>query len=151
MTFRTFILSTLLIPAVALAHSGAKGVVMERMEGMKSLGGAMKIVKSQLGDSPDPAALREAADLIRANAGDHMTSRFPPGSMQDVSEAAPAIWEDFESFSKIAASLATGAERLEDFAIALETDATPDTTLQELFAGLGGTCKSCHADFRIKK
>jgi cytochrome c556 len=102
-------------PATPLAHSGAKGIVKERMTLMKSIGDAMKTLTAMFkGDVEyDAQAVRAAAEAINARGGDHMTHLFPDGSLQKPTEALPRIWEDWETFKQYAADLETYSAVLE--------------------------------------
>ncbi|MCX2725732.1 c-type cytochrome [Roseibium salinum] len=99
----------------AVAHSGATGVVMERMEKMKMMGDVVKSLSAMMrGETTyDPAAVRKGAAVIRSHSGDALTDLFPEGSLQEVSEAKPAIWSDWQTFSNLADQLGTFAEGLE--------------------------------------
>ena len=148
------VLSTLLLGSVWLifalpsdAHMGAKGVVKERMELMKSIGKNMKTMSMMTRGkvSMDTATVIKSAGEI-ANHGARITSLFPKGSGHGVSEASPRIWEDPESFKK-------STDRLVDAARALQSAAgTGDAeAIKASFRALGKTCGGCHKQFRIKK
>ena len=96
-----------LIAAGALAHSGAKGVVKERMMGMGVMGEAVKTLAPMMqGQTPyDPAAVRTAAGQISAHAGDTLTGLFPEGSTEKPSEAKASIWKNWDRFVALAAEL----------------------------------------------
>ena len=161
----------------ATAHKGAKGVVKERMDAMKSIGDSMKAIKKMLqGEMAyDAAKLKKAAGTIRAHAGEPLTKLFPKDSLQKPTEATPKIWEDWEGFK-------ANAMRLRDYAGALENSAERRGTAAEasgmmaaiqasniteggwpsvmeldqmptqlVFMAVGKTCKSCHESYRIKK
>lgn len=104
------------LAAAAFAHSGATGVVKERMEAMKTMGEAVKRIKPMMtGETAyDAAAVREAARTIAAEAGEAMVEKFPQGSMEDPSEVRPRVWEEWDRFATLADRLelaATGLER----------------------------------------
>lgn len=144
---RTLVTTAALFCAtIAVAHSGATGIVKDRMDGMGALSEAMKTLGTMARDgTPDPALIAEAARVIQANAGPALTDRFPEGSLPEVSEATPAIWEDWDRFA------AMSDEMLEK-ALALETDATdPDLDLNAALKDMATTCTACHKDFRVKK
>lgn len=96
-----------------LAHSGATGVVGERMMGMMMLADQVKVLTPLLapGSEPDPAVLAEASAMITMHAGTSMTALFPEGSTEAPSEARPEIWERWQEFQGYADRLAElGAE-----------------------------------------
>lgn len=96
----------------ALAHSGATGVMKERMDAMGEMGDAMKrltpMMRGQTAYNPD--VVRNAADTMIGHAGTQMTELFPEGSNGTPSEALDAIWEDWEEFAALAEALRTSAE-----------------------------------------
>jgi cytochrome c556 len=95
----------------ALAHSGATGVVKERMEGMKAMGD-------------------------RGHAGSAMTELFPEGSNAVPSEAKEDIWKEWETFAAMAHQLEVMAEAL-GRAAANATGAGPDASSGTMMGGAG--------------
>ena len=128
----------------ASAHEGATGVVLQRMESMKSIGDAMKRLSSMYrGEAAyDPAVLRESAEAIGRHGGERMTDLFPDGTVGHPSEALPTIWQDWARFSELADDLSRYAGALAEAADAEEMP--PRST----FARLGRVCRSCHTEFR---
>lgn len=98
----------------ALAHSGATGVVKERMDAMKSMGESIKRIKPMMAGEADydAAAVRAAAQAIAAEAGSAMTDKFPDGSTEHPSETLPRTWEEWDRFTALAAQLEIAAEGL---------------------------------------
>lgn len=128
-------------PALALAHSGATGIVKKRMDVMEDVGAVMKELGAMVkGESSFDAATvsRRAGDLKAHAAG--MPALFPEGSIHGPSEALPSIWEDFEGFSRIASDLESAATVL--------SSVTDATALSAALGAAGKTCKACHSDFR---
>ena len=118
MTFRKLLLGGAAITgltAAAFAHSGATGVVKQRMEAMKSMGEAVKRIRPMMAGeaAPDAAAIRRAARTIAAESGNAMLEKFPQGSMDDPTEALPRIWEEWGRFVAIADQLELAAKGLE--------------------------------------
>lgn len=103
------------LTATAWAHSGATGIVKERMDAMKDMGEAIKRLKPIMsGDAPyDAATVREAARIIRAQGGTAMTEKFPEGSTEHPSEARAEIWRDWPEFEALARQMAEAAHGLE--------------------------------------
>jgi len=117
MTFRQLVLGGAAIAslsAAAFAHSGATGVVKERMDAMKSMGDAIKRIKPMMSGEAgyDEAAVREAAQSIAAEAGKAMTGKFPEGSTEHPSETLPRTWEEWDRFTTLATQLETAARGL---------------------------------------
>ena len=139
------------IGAIALAHSGATGIVKERMDLMGDVGKATKSIGLMIKGEQPYYAERVAilARQIAASGGDAMTKLFPKGSIMGPTEARPEIWTDWQRFAEMskalsdrATALAEGAENARDGGA---------NSPKALFAAMAETCKSCHQDFRIKK
>lgn len=118
MTIRKLVLGGAITAALAMgawAHSGATGVVKERMDAMKSMGKAVKAIKPMMtGEAAyDADAVRKAARTIAAQAGDEMTALFPEGSDEAPSEVLPTVWSDQERFEDLAEALQKAALGLE--------------------------------------
>lgn len=139
------------LPLALLAHSGASGVVKERMEGMKQLAASMKALKAQIDGKPDPARIETLGRTIGAHAGPRMTMRFPEGSGGGVSEAHERIWEDFAGFEAEARRLEARAARLVALAGAMREGEAGRDELRAAFADLARSCKDCHATYRLPK
>lgn len=98
----------------ALAHSGATGVVLERMQGMSAMGKTLKTLSPMMrGQVPfDADLVRSEAEAMISHAGEQMTKLFPEGSGGGVSKALPLVWEDSEEFAALAEELKSAAEGL---------------------------------------
>jgi cytochrome c556 len=140
-----FVLSLSVDPASVSAHSGAKGIVKERMELMKDIGKAMKSLGAMArGKAPlDSAKVKEAAGSI-ARHGQKIPTLFPKGSSKGVTEAGPRIWQDPEGFRKSADEMVAVAR---DIAGQSENAAA----LKATYHRLGKTCSACHKLYRVKK
>lgn len=73
----------------------------------------------------------------------HIPAVFPEGSIVGDSDALPAIWENWETFTGIVESGKAAAT--EAIAAAEAGDATAYATA---LRALGGTCGQCHQQFR---
>lgn len=95
------------ITSAAIAHESATGVIKERMEKMERFEELIERVFAMIhGElTYDADVVRRAALEIREGAGTHMTDLFPSGSNGAPSEAANAIWSDFETFEHYATIL----------------------------------------------
>ena len=133
-------------PMKSTAHSGAKGIVKERMDAMKEMQQAMKALNAML--SGEQTMNREAAaghaTVIRAHAGSAMTRQFPPGSLDHPSEALPSIWEEWPEFERQAADLEQDASALLEALGA----AGAGRGWEAQFKRVAASCKSCHDDFK---
>jgi len=99
------------LTAAAFAHTGATGVVKERMDAMKTMQDAIKTIKPMMtGDAPyDASTVRSAAEKIAALSGDDLTRHYPEGSTDHLTQALPAVWTDWDRFETLAAQLETTA------------------------------------------
>ena len=126
----------------ALAHSGATGIVKERMDLFKRNKDNLKAIKAHIGDG-NVDAIIPLADEIRDWAA-RMPDYFPAGSDQKPSEAAPAIWSDFDGFKKAAEDNQRAAEML----VVAAKSGDMDTVISG-FKSVAATCKSCHNAFKL--
>ncbi len=133
-----------LIAVAALAHSGATGVVKERMDGMKEMSHAAKAIGAvKAGAIPFSFKTLNMAGREIARHAVAARSQFPEGSLTAPSEALPAIWTDRETFDRLLDQMTTAAEKL-------SVSANRDESMA-LASRIGGLCKDCHATFRKKK
>lgn len=133
------------LATAAFAHSGASGIVKERMDGMLVLAASMKSLGQMMksGDV-DPAMVKAAAENIKGQSGHALTHRFPEGSTQHPSDASAAIWENFAKFEAISMDMQRLADQLAADAMSADLD------LGAYVKDLGATCSSCHKDFRVR-
>lgn len=145
----TIVLLTMFITlGVAYAHQGAKGIVKVRMDAMSAIGKSMKVISETLSGKRefDGALISQEANIISGHARvfpDH----FKEKTNDKLTEASPKIWEDPATFKKLSNDLANYAKRLSENA-SINSDLN---VLKADFKIIGGTCKDCHADFRVKK
>ncbi len=90
-----------------LAHSGATGVVKERMDGMSALEKSVKAITPMMRGKNDYDAdkVRAFADDVAKHSGEGMTRLFPEGSGGMPSEAKESVWSDWEEFASLAEQL----------------------------------------------
>jgi len=131
-----------------LAREGAEGVVQERMETMKTMGGEMKALADML-KAPETfnreRAVRAAAAV--ASHAEAIPAMFPEGSGEPPSEASPTIWNDWDGFASHATDL---QETALAFEAATESGAAP-ATLGPDFNTMARSCQGCHEDFRVTR
>jgi len=143
MTIRTVLVVTLSLTAFSqlYAHTGATGVVKERMENFKQSKASMKAIKSALraGDFDTISAEASSINIWANNLVDH----FPDGSNPPPSEALGRIWEEFEQFKDRAGAQVDASSQL---LVAAENRDIDGST--ESFSELAQTCKACHDDYR---
>ena len=131
------------IPATfVFAHSGATGIVKERMDLFKKNQANLKAIKSHI-RSEDYGSIIKLADEIRDWAV-KMHEYFPEGSNNEPSEASPAIWTDFAGFKNAAMKNETAAKQLIAAAKAEDQKAVVGG-----FRALAASCKSCHQSYKL--
>ena len=131
------------LSAAAMAHSGATGIIKERMDFFKRSKDNLKAINMHLRGGDFHAVVPLAED-IRDWAG-KMPDYFPQGSDGKPSEAAPAIWTDFDGFTKAAKDHYEAADTLVS---AAKSENAGD--IAEAFKATAATCKSCHKSYRLK-
>ncbi len=130
------------------AHSGAKGVVKERMALMKGLADAMKVMgpmfKGEASFAPDVVADQARLLVDYANKIPELT---PTGSNEHPSEALPAIWQGWDGYVAGAEQLAKEARGLIDVA----SNGADQAEARAQYVKVGKTCGTCHDRFRKPK
>ena len=140
--FLLAVCSVLHLSVSAFAHKGATGIVKERMDNFKASQMALKQIFAA-SKSNDFEAIVPLANQVK-NWAEIMPTKFPSGSDRPPSEAAPAIWTDFEGFKSAAKENFEAASLLEVTALKGDAKATAKAIQQ-----LAGTCKSCHQSYRL--
>lgn len=102
------------LAGAVFAHTGATGIVKERMDGMAAMEKAVKavtpIMRGQV--EYDPEQVRTFAEEVRKHSGEAMTALFPEGGDNMMSEAKPTVWTEWEEFEALAEQLHTLSEGL---------------------------------------
>ena len=139
--------STLASSGIAFAHSGAQGVVKQRMDGMSDIAKNMKIIGTMMrSETLDEKALSQAALMIQKHAGE-IPELFPDGSTENPSEALSVIWSNWDEFIAIANKLERDSKKLAEIAI----NATDTGKIEVQFQLVAKSCSRCHEKFRLKK
>lgn len=139
-----FLLSSITFP---FAHEGATGIVLERMEQMKSIAKSMKSIAQSLKQEPlEVTAIAEEAKSIASNS-EHVTHMYPADSFYAPSEASLKILDQPEAFGGLAIQMKKEADLLAKMTVT-ETDVS---ALNAQFKKLGQSCKACHEKFREKR
>ena len=131
----------------AAAHSGAEGIVKQRMDSMDAMAKAVKVVGEMLKGTEqfDPTAISDAARSVVVHA-DQIPDMFPEGSLHGPSEARAEIWSDWDRFTELTKALSSTAGQLAETAQSGDRQA-----IAGAFNQVGKTCRGCHEAFRIKK
>jgi cytochrome c556 len=124
-------------------HSQATGVVKERMDAMAEMGKRMKAISRRVRSSESLAKVAEDAAFIRDTAT-KIVPLFPAGSTQPPTEAASAIWRNFDDFASKAKALEREAAKL----ATLNGAGAPSMVRQA--TEVGEACLNCHERYRIK-
>ncbi len=99
--------------AGVFAHGGATGIVKDRMDGMLAMGDVVKSLSNMFrAGQYDAEAVKAGAAIIKQHSGEQLLDLFPEGSGSAPSEAKPAIWSDWEAFSKLAEDLSVLSDAL---------------------------------------
>jgi cytochrome c556 len=141
-------LAVLLLGSLASGHSGATGIVKERMETMKEIGAEMKKIAAMVRGTTDFEAetVERSALQLKAHAR-AIPDLFPPDTNEMPSEALADIWTEWDRFSDI-------ARELEDSAAGLAASAGAASDAEAIandFRAVSETCRSCHESFRQAK
>lgn len=131
----------ILISAQVLAHSGATGVVKQRMDRFTESQASMKAIASAF-KSGQLEVVADHADRIMIWSV-QMVDLFPEGSNPAPSEALDAIWKKPADFAAAADVSADAAARLKALAQAGDAAAAKNA-----FRELAASCSSCHRSFR---
>lgn len=141
-------LSTALLPSFASAHSGATGIVKERMDSMKEMGDTMKVMGDMVkGKRPFQVEAFVEGSKVVSKHSPNIPSQFPEGSGGGKSEALPRLWKEWDQFEAMAKRTTEEAEKLGE----LSMNGADPRSLKKQFIKLGKSCKSCHTDYRKKK
>lgn len=100
--------------AMALAHNGATGVVMERMMGMSAMRSVMKELAPMMQGQVtyDELAVRDAAMILQSHAGENLAQLFPEEPVPQTSFAKSEIWTDWDQFKALSEDLRLYSEGL---------------------------------------
>jgi len=143
-----FTIGALSAAAVAVAATPAD-TVRSRQQELKDLGASFKTVRDQLRVSaPDMAAIKTAGADIKAKA-DAMVHWFPKGTGPEVgikTGAKPEIWNDAATFDQKRKDFVAAAGKFADLTASGDKAAIAGGVGQ-----LGGACKGCHDNFRLKE
>ena len=126
----------------ALAHSGATGIVKERMDMFKRSQKNLKAIKSHI-RGEDYGSIAKLADEIREWAI-QMPEYFPEGSNVKPTEASPNIWQDFGGFKRAAMKNEMATTKL-----IAAAEAGDQTAVVDAFKRVASSCKSCHQSYKL--
>ena len=116
-------------------------VIAERKANFKASAAAMKAIRAALGAGDFETVVTQATSI--AKWAKVMPNYFPANSDVGDTKARPDIWMDFNAFKRSASINERAALELIKTAKAGDTSAAIAAVKQ-----LGGSCKSCHNNFR---
>ncbi len=140
---RLLILTFITISSVALAHSGVKDKnVKERMMVMKEMADTTKIIGQMLKGKKSFDANEAKLALERLSSLSLKTPKvFTINASDPKSEAKPAIWDEFDEFTRLSKDLAETS-----ILLARSIDSIDD--LRPALRGVSSGCKACHSRYR---
>lgn len=130
------------IATAAVAHNAVKNPqVKARMDAMVQISQNLKIIggMAQGKTQFDSTVAQGALDALTQQAG-LVTGLFKAEETDPKSEALPAIWTNWSDFTAKADALGIAADKM---------DVSTVESLGQGLAAIGGTCKSCHSDYRM--
>lgn len=138
--------ATLLSSGLAYAASHSDPISTRKAE-MKKVGGAMgAMVKMSKGEIDFDAAVALASLKTMNEVSGKFSELFPVGSeVGDKTTAAPKIWEDMAGFKAAITKFEA------DTTAAIANAPADKAALGAVLGAVGGNCKACHQDYRIKK
>jgi len=123
------------------AHSGATGIVKERMDNFKESKASMKLLKKAVRNKDFDVIVKEAGSIHRW--AEKLTTYFPEGSNPHPSEALDLIWKEIDRFELRAVDQLEASGRLRQAGMERDSEAAASD-----FSELGKSCKACHNDYR---
>ncbi|QCO56022.1 cytochrome c [Pseudorhodobacter turbinis] len=141
---KALILGLTLTAGAAIAKEGVENpTVKARMDVMGIVGANTKVLGDMAqGKAAFDASAASAAQAALAAAAAEIPAVFEEEADDPVSEARPDIWMNMEGFVEKAEALETAANAM---------DVSSVEGVQAGMGAIGGSCKSCHSDFRAKK
>ena len=127
----------------AIAHSGATGIVKERMDHFKASQSNLKKIRAHISNENYEAIIPLANSIASWSA--RMLDYFPAGSDIKPSEASPKIWSDFKGFTAAAQLNWKATVSLSKAAKIGDRD-----SVITAFKETAKSCKSCHKTYRLK-
>ncbi len=140
---RIVLLTTALAASTALAHANVSNpAVKARMDLMSQIGANTKVLGDMAkGATAFDAARAQAAAAAIATHAANTPAAFQAQEDDPESEAKPAIWSNFGDFTAKSQALRAAATKASG-------EITSMNSLRASLGAIGGTCKSCHEDYR---
>lgn len=141
------------------AHEGASGIIKQRMDAMKSMGDYAKTVGDMFKGKAtfDLSVIRTASQAFIRH-GQTIPAQFPdtPESRKgSMSEALPAIWDDWQQFTALAEQFTRDSRQLDSVIAKLQiSDALDNASTRNVRAAFFKAvknCSDCHELFRLER
>ena len=141
--FKMFTVVLITASSIVFAHSGVKDKnVKERMMLMKEMANNTKTIGQMLkGRTPFDANEAKLALERLASLSLETPKVFKINASDPKSEARPAIWDEFDEFTKLSKDLAETS-----LLLAGSIDSIDD--LRPALKGVSSGCKACHSRYR---
>lgn len=141
--------AVLAFACAAQAQMKPEEAIRTRQSGFDYMAWSMGKIKANLDGQYNQAAVIAAANTINAIAHSGMGALFMPGTEKSIGNMKTSVRPEFfthpQEAAKKAQALATEAEKM------VQVASTGDqAAVKAQFGKLGGTCKSCHDDFKMK-
>jgi cytochrome c556 len=143
-TTKVLALGLTLFAGIALAEVEATDpLVIAQKDLMKSFGGAAKTLGGMASGEVafDAAAAAAAKDVLVTGSAD-IAVKFATAGTDPASESSPAIWTSWDAFLIKAGGLTAAATAL---------DVASAEGIGAGMGAIGGACKDCHMEYRVKK
>ena len=126
-----------------VAHTGVKNAAVKaRMDGMSAIADNVKVLGTMAkGQIAFDAQSAQAAARAIASHSAQSVALFTPNETDPMTEARPAIWENFADFTQ-------KAEALDALATGLAASMNSVQDVQAAMVPLGASCKACHSLYR---
>jgi cytochrome c556 len=136
-------LVALALATIAAAHTGVKDPsVKARMDAMGEIKDAFGLLGSMAkGNAPFDAAAAASARAHLITRANQIPSDFADKATDPMTEARPAIWQNWGDFTAKSMAMAAAFEAL---------DVQSETTLRAGFKQAGASCIACHKSYRAK-
>ena len=140
---KSLILIFVTISSIALAHSGVKDEnVKKRMMVMKEMAENTKVIGQMLKGNTEFNANKAKLSLERLSSLSLETPEaFKVNATDPKSEAKPAIWDEFDEFTRLSKDLAETTTLLAGSIYTIDD-------LRPALRKVSSSCKACHSKYR---
>ena len=143
-------LLSITLAGTAVAQVKPEDAIKFRQSGYGFMAWNMARIKMNVEGQYNKDEVIKAANAIQAIANSGMGALYLPGTDKgkgwEETRAKPEIWTDKEKMGKVATDFVREANEMAKVAAGGDAAA-----VKVQFGKLGGTCKGCHDDFKVKK